>query len=283
MTTSTLDRPPPSRPLRRREREGIYALSRALTVVIVLVSVGTLLIQPLTPAHWVLDVLGRAWLMFLGTVMAHEATHGHLGRTRRANMWWGRLALVPGTVPFVNFRKTHMKHHLHTNDPQDDPDYFVVPKRTILELPVRAVLHPHYWIYWLAKRGMIRRRDALEWALHDVALFTLYGAIGLHMGWERLAWGMGLPLFIVSLVLWHWFAGKTHEGLSTSDSEYQSHNYYGALTFWMTLGLSLHRVHHEHPKLAWIETLPFVEEDPRGFWSRHLGIRRDIRLEVEAH
>ena len=125
---------------------------------------------------------------------------------------------------------------------------------------------------------MIRGRDAVEWALNYAFLFAVYGAVGYVMGWGRLAVGMGVPLLLVSVVLWYWFAVKTHEGFSLEDSESMSHNYYGRLTFWLTLGLSLHRVHHQHPKLAWIETLPFVEEDPRGFWSRHPGIRRDIRL-----
>ena len=56
----------------------------------------------------------------------------------------------------------------------------------------------------------------------------------------------------------------------------RSHNYYGKTMFWLTLGLSMHRVHHEHPRLAWIESLPFVEEDPRGFFAG-LRIGRDIR------
>lgn len=281
-TTLSMSAPaaPAVRPARGEARRSIYRLSRAITVALTVVGVGTLYLQPATPAQWILDVLVRSWLMFLCTVMAHEATHGHLGRTRRANMWWGRLSLILPTVPYVNFRKTHMKHHVHTNDPDDDPDFFVVPRHTILEVPVRAVLHPHHWIWWLGMRGMISRRDAVEWALNYAFLFALYGGIGYFAGWTRLALGMGVPLLLVSLVLWYWFAVKTHEGLSLGASELRSHNYYGRLTFWMTLGLSLHRVHHEQPKLAWIETLPFVEEDPRGFWSRHLGIRRDIRSEL---
>ena len=48
--------------------------------------------------------------------------------------------------------------------------------------------------------------------------------------------------------------------------------------FWLTLGLSMHRIHHEHPRLTWIEALPHVEEDPRGFFAG-LRLGRDIRPE----
>jgi len=279
MKNTSLPAVPLVRPARGPAKEKIYNLSRAVSVGLVGLGVGSLYLQPTTGAEWILDVIMRSWLMFLCTVMAHECTHGQMGRTRKANMWWGWFSLILPTVPYVNFRKTHMKHHVHTNDPTDDPDFFVVPKYTALEIPFRAVAHPHHWIWYLGKRGMISRRDAVEWAMNYVFLFALYGSIGYFAGWQRLAIGMGAPLVIVSLVLWYWFALKTHEGFSVGDSEFQSHNYYGRLTFWLTLGLSMHRVHHEHPKLTWIEALPFVEEDPLGFWNSYLGIRRDIRVE----
>jgi GNAT superfamily N-acetyltransferase len=34
------------------------------------------------------------------------------------------------------------------------------------------------------------------------------------------------------------------------------------------------------PRLAWIEMLPYVEEDPRGFWAG-LRLGRDIRPEPQ--
>jgi len=106
-------------------RPQIYYLSRTIICVTVLLSLGTLFIPISNPALIIVDILLRAYLIFVGTVMAHESVHGHLGRTKAANFWWGRIALLPSMVPFTNFRKTHQLHHAHTNLPDLDPDHFM--------------------------------------------------------------------------------------------------------------------------------------------------------------
>jgi fatty acid desaturase len=262
---------------RTAKRRSIHLLSRTITVVLVAVVLGTFFWTPETPLEWAADILLRTYLMFLGTVMAHEASHGQMGSTRRSNFFWGRLALVPSTVPYVNFRKTHLMHHAHTNDPVLDPDYFVKPNHW-WEAPFRAILVPHNWIMWLRARGRIKRRDIVEWGFHYLLIFALYLAIISVVGLGRVALGLLPALWLVSLLLWYPFAYFTHEGYSTGESEHQSHNYYGHAMFWLTLGLSMHRVHHEHPRLTWLEALPYVEEDPRGFFAG-LRLGRDIRPE----
>ena len=267
-----------ARAIQRMDRDQLYLLSRTLTVVIVFLSTVTYFWTPQTPLQWTADILFRTYLMFLGTVMAHECTHGLLGRTKKANFWWGRLSLIPCTVPYINFRKTHLMHHAHTNHPELDPDYWVKPNHW-WEVPFRALSVPHNWITWLKRRGRIQRRDVIEWGIHYVFIFAFYIAIGMVAGVERTAWGLFVPLVLVSHLLWYPFAYWTHEGHSLGDSEYRSHNYYGHTMFWLTLGLSMHRVHHEHPRLAWIEMLPFVEKNPQGFFA---GIGRDRRFEPES-
>src|SRR5690348_1793261 len=103
-------------------RPQIYYLSRTIICLTILLSLGTLFIPLSSPLLLLADILLRTYVMFVGTVMAHESVHGHLGRTRSANFWWGRIALLPSMVPFTNFRKTHQLHHAHTNIPELDPD-----------------------------------------------------------------------------------------------------------------------------------------------------------------
>ena len=107
------------------KRSQIHHLSRTIISLVVLLSIGTLFIPISHPVLVVADILLRTYLIFLGTVMAHESVHGHLGRTKAANFWWGRIALLPSMVPFTNFRKTHRLHHAHTNIPELDPDHFM--------------------------------------------------------------------------------------------------------------------------------------------------------------
>jgi fatty acid desaturase len=243
-------------------RSQIYRLSRTIIFLTVLLSLGTLFIPLSSPLLLLLDILLRTYLIFVGTVMAHESVHGHLGRTRSANFWWGRIALLPSMVPYTNFRKTHQLHHAHTNIPELDPDHFM-KSRNFVELYLRALAMPHHWFFWLRKRGRIRRADLIELLLNYAGIAVVYGAVLVFVGPARLLWGMVPPLVLVSILLWYPFAVKTHEGFVTGMASFRSHNYYGRFMYWFSLGLSMHRVHHSQPKLSWIELRPFVVPKPR--------------------
>lgn len=257
-----------------QQRRRAYWISRALIVAVVVLALGTLFVEPPSLPLYAADILFRTWLLFLGTVLAHEGTHGHLGRTKSANNWWGRLALLPNTVPYINFRKTHHLHHVHTNEPGKDPDYFLKSRHPI-EMPLRALLMPHQWLFWLWKRGQLRRSDVVELGLNYLGILVVLAVMLSVVGIERLVWGMLPALVLVSWLLWYPFAYKMHEGFSTGPAETRSHNYYGRFMFWFSLGLSMHRVHHMRPDLPWLDLRSYVRSAPAGSGLRLLP-RRDI-------
>jgi len=237
---------------------------------------GSLFVPLTNLAHVVIDILLRTYLIFVGTVMAHECVHGHLARTRAGNFWWGRLALIPSMVPFTNFRRTHQLHHSYTNLPDQDPDHFM-KSRNFFELTLRAIAMPHHWFFWLRKRGRLQRSDFIELLLNYVAIAVVYSVVLFFVGPNRLFWGMVPTLALVSLLLWYPFAVQTHEGFSTGVAEARSHNYYGRLMYWFSFGLSMHREHHLKPKLSWIELRPYVQPAPIGRFS--WMPQRDIRVD----
>src|SRR5687767_277943 len=159
-----------------QRRRQIYFLSRTIICLVGFLSIGTLFISVSNPLLISADILLRTYLIFLGTVMAHESVHGHLGRTKAANFWWGRIALLPSMVPFTNFRKTHQLHHAHTNLPDRDPDHFM-KSRNFLELFVRALAMPHHWFFWLRKRGWLKRHDLIELTLNYTAIVVIYSVV----------------------------------------------------------------------------------------------------------
>jgi len=254
------------------QRPQIYYLSRTIICFVVALSIVTLFIPIRNPIVVIVDIIVRTYLIFLGTVMAHESVHGHLGRTKATNFWWGRVALIPSMVPFTNFRRTHQLHHAHTNLPDEDPDHFM-KSRNLMELALRAIAMPHHWFFWLRKRGRLKRDDLLELFLNYLGIAVVYTPILVLVGPYRLLLGMVPSLILVSLLLWYPFAVQTHEGFSTGSAEARSHNYYGRIMYWFSLGLSMHREHHLQPKLSWIELRSYVEEAP----SRWSIFARDIR------
>src|SRR5262245_5532803 len=195
------------------KRSHIYLLSRTIVCLVVVASFALLLRQPNGLWDSLGDVLLRTYLIFLGAVMAHEGVHGHLGRTRRGNWWWGRLALLPGMVPYTNFRKTHNLHHAFTNLPGKDPDHFM-KSRNNFELLWRAVAMPHHWFFWLWQRGRVKRSDILELLMNYLVVFAVYALVLAYTGPARLFWGMAPPLVLSSVLLWYPFAVQTHEGFS---------------------------------------------------------------------
>ena len=260
------------------KRPGLHLLSRCVVCAVVAGSLGGLFVEPSNGWAYVVDVLVRSYLAFVGTVMAHEAVHGLMGRTPAANLWWGRIALVPCMVPFANFRKTHLLHHRFTNEENRDPDHFVKPtENREWELPLRAVAMPHHWLLWLRKRESIDASHVRELLLNYLGIALVYLPILVVVGPVRLVSGMLPLLVIVSLLLWYPFAFKTHEGFSTGGAESRSHNYYGRLMYWISFGLSMHRTHHMRPHLGWIELLQFVEPAPT--LAGAVIPRRDIRMD----
>jgi ring-1,2-phenylacetyl-CoA epoxidase subunit PaaE len=245
---------------RRWPRKRVHLLSRTAICVIVACALGSLLYTPEHLVAYILDVLCRTYLVFLGTVMAHEGTHGLLGRTKAANLWWARLALVPSMVPYTNFRRTHLLHHRFTNLEDEDPDHFIKPRRD-WELPLRTIAMPHHWFFWLRKRNAIDRSHVLDLFLNYAGILTVYSALLAVVGPARLFWGVFPTLILVSLLLWYPFAYKTHEGFSTGAPATRSHDYCGQFMFWFSMGLSMHQAHHLQPGLAWIELKQFVRKD----------------------
>jgi len=259
-------------------RRKVYLLNRSIICAVVVVSIGTLFLNPENLPEYILDTLLRTYLMFIGTVMAHEGVHSHLGRTRAENFRWGRVALLPTMVPFTNFRKTHHLHHAYTNIPGNDPDHFM-KSRNSMEIVLRALAMPHQWFFWLWKRGRIRKADLIELGLNYFVIFAVYGVILASVGASRLFWGMAPALILVSVLLWYPFAVQTHEGFSTGAAELRSHNYYGRFMYWFSMGLAMHREHHLQPKLSWIELKEYVEDAPAVSGKFLFLPRRDIQLE----
>lgn len=270
---SALEAPLP-RGLACTREQSIWA-SRAVIVVVVGASLGSLALwQPTTWWQWALDITARAYLNFVAGAMAHEGTHGHLGHSRASNTWWGRLALLPTTVPYVTFRATHIAHHRYTNVEGQDPDaYLKMP--SLWHLPFRAVAMPHHWLRWLHRTGHMTRELWLEYVYTYAGYFAVYGALMAWVGPTRFLLGLIPAAVLHSYLLWYPFAMKTHEGYSTGDAMTRSHNYRGALAFWLSCGLSLHRAHHLWPSLGWLQMRELIEPCS---WREALTFRRDVRL-----
>ncbi len=89
-------------------------------------------------ATWVLVIVGTIPL-YVGFLLAlftacnaylpsHAGQHSHLSGGKKnlqwLDYWIGQISLIQHTQPHEILKATHLKHHAHTNDPDNDPDFF---------------------------------------------------------------------------------------------------------------------------------------------------------------
>jgi beta-carotene hydroxylase len=180
----------------------------------------------------------------------HDACHGSLSKRVWLNELCGHVATLALFGPYDAIRRNHLHHHAHTNDPKEDPDFYVAGETwagTFLRCLTQ--LQAHYWWYFTR----LRRRDAvLARAALVVALIA-----GAH-AWAY-AHGLLLPLLL------HWALPAQLAGfLLALTFDYWPHRPHtqrgrlkdtaALLPRWLDplfLRQNLHVVHHLYPTIPW--------------------------------
>ena len=117
------------------EREVARTFMGRIEWEMILIGLGQFTIWVLT---WVL-VVNAIIPLFLGFLIAlftacnaylpsHAGQHGHLSGGRKnlqwLDFWVGQISVIPLAQSHDALKATHLKHHAHTNDPDNDPDFF---------------------------------------------------------------------------------------------------------------------------------------------------------------
>ena len=117
------------------EREVARTFMGRIEWEMILIGLGQFTIWVVT---WVL-VVNAMIPLFLGFLIAlftacnaylpsHAGQHGHLSGGRKnlqwLDFWVGQISVIPLAQSHDALKATHLKHHAHTNDPDNDPDFF---------------------------------------------------------------------------------------------------------------------------------------------------------------
>ena len=128
-------------------------------------------------SYWA-AVPANAILIYFMFAPLHEATHDNIAGPNPDFAWLtGLIGHVSGFVlfaPYVGFRPLHLHHHNHTNEPAEDPDYWVKTNNYIMLILRCMVIQPVYvlHLYKIARDPMLMR--AFVW---DMLCGVLYGLI----------------------------------------------------------------------------------------------------------
>jgi fatty acid desaturase len=177
----------------------------------------------------------------------HEAAHRVVARRRWVNEVCGRLASVPLTGPFLAVRYLHLEHHKHTNDPDLDPDYWSGRGPRWL-LPLRWLTQDlHYYVVYL--RRPRPRRERVEVVLTFAALIAVAGALVARGHGREVACWLGSARLAIGVLAFSfdYLPHRPHRVTAKQDRVAATSAFPGRIRYVLSLGQSLHRVHHLYP------------------------------------
>lgn len=190
-------------------------------------------------------------LMTLGAYLAftplHDATHGAVAKSAWLNELIGRLSVVPLFGPYAAFRYVHLEHHLHTNDPERDPDFWSSRGPSVL-LPVRWMTQDlHYYVTYL--RAGRSRAELFDVVGSLALLVVLVVALSLTgYGLVALAWVISSRLALCVLACaFDYLPHAPHLVLGREDRFRATTVRTGLVWQVLLLNQSLHLVHHLQP------------------------------------
>ena len=182
--------------------------------------------------------------------VSHDAAHRSVSRWAWLNDACGLVATAVLCGPFDAFRVNHLHHHGHTNDPSEDPDFWVAGTSVVSTVARCATLFwVHYWVYFTR----LRRPDrAFTRTLTTLAVLAAVAAGGVGAGLGRgmlLYWLLPAQLAGTALAVlfdyWphrpHAFRGRLRDTAVVAPR-------------WLDapmLGQNVHLLHHLHPTVPW--------------------------------
>jgi beta-carotene hydroxylase len=156
-----------------------FGVLAAATAVGVLAATGRL-------SYWVAIPLNAIIIYFIFAPL-HEAVHANIAG-RHQNWRWLELAIghISGFVllaPYPGFRRLHLHHHQHTNDPAEDPDYWVKSNNYLTVILRCLVIQPVYiWHLYRVANDPVGKR-AFRDEMIMIALYPPVIAAAYLAGW----------------------------------------------------------------------------------------------------
>jgi beta-carotene hydroxylase len=235
----------------------------------------------------------------------HEATHDNIaGRSTRwqwVNHLIGHISGFVLLAPYPGFRALHLHHHQHTNDPTEDPDYWVKDSSYVRVLLRCLVIQPIYiWHLWkIARNPRIMR--AFVWEMVYVASYIPIIAGAYYFGFgNSLIMLWILPAYFGVCLCPLMFDWPVHHPHTTQD------RYAGTaiLLFpkplrpvmeYAFLGHSYHLMHHLYPRIPFYlysKAYYALEDDVAavngkvvevGLWPTPKGLIDPARIHAHAN
>ena len=226
---------------------------------------------------WVLVVQGVIPL-FVGFLIAlftacnaylpsHAGQHSHLSGGRRNLLWLdslvGQISVIPLAQSHAVLKATHMKHHAHTNDPENDPDYFHGNAKSWIEAAINVNIAynadgPALKTIEKHSEEDPKFREAIEsgalWGLlfffAQIILAIIYPLETLLLWW--------IPKRVASSYLGIVFSYFPHSGLGKGryiDTRFWTNK----MPRFLNHSMQIHTMHHMYPRICHYDEAKAIE------------------------
>ena len=226
---------------------------------------------------WVLVVQGVIPL-FVGFLIAlftacnaylpsHAGQHSHLSGGRRNLLWLdslvGQISVIPLAQSHAVLKATHMKHHAHTNDPENDPDYFHGNAKSWIEAAINVNIAynadgPALKTIEKHSEEDPKFREAIEsgalWGLlfffAQIILAIIYPLETLLLWW--------IPKRVASSYLGIVFSYFPHSGLGKG--RYTNTRFWtNKMPRFLNHSMQIHTMHHMYPRICHYDEAKAIE------------------------
>lgn len=228
---------------------------------------------------WAPAVALSAACAYAQFTVLHDAVHRSASRVGALNEALGYASSFVLCAPYAAFRRNHLHHHAHTNDPREDPDFWAAGETWLgTALRCLTMLQRHYWSYLLR----LRRRDRA----FAESLATIAAIAALHAwAWSAgrlaelvLAWTLPAQLAVAALaVTFDYWPHRPHTGRGRFKDTAN------ILPAWLDpffFRQNLHAVHHLFPQIPWYryrEAHAVVDDGLRAEGVPQWGFREALR------
>jgi len=231
----------------------------SLNLLMFLGAVGLIIVSSLGYFLWGLP----GWCVFFMNVLSlhlagtviHDASHHAAHRSRFLNAALGHGSALLLGFSFPVFTRVHMQHHVHVNDPDNDPDHFVSTGGPLWLIAARFFYHEVYFF----QRRLWRRWELLEWCLGRLAVVVLVIAA---WQFDFLAYIFNFwfsPALVVGIALGLFFDYLPHRPFKERDRWKNARVYPSGILNLLIMGQNYHLVHHLWPSIPWYKYKPAYE------------------------
>ncbi|MEO1053396.1 MAG: fatty acid desaturase [Bacteroidota bacterium] len=233
---------------------------------------------------WLIGLLGAVLAYGMFTI-AHEASHGNISggnqRFIKLDAWLGWISASTLFFPYTAFKVIHLRHHAHTNDPEQDPDDYVKGKN-FLDVFLRCVtLVFSYYVHALGTESRHNKAmkkckaQSLAFVVFLVSMVALTILVGVG---QAFLFVFVIPATIAAPFLafsFDWLPHYPHQNMGKHlNTRIVTIPGLEILSFFQ----SYHLIHHLHPRVPFyqykakfqaIETELIKHESPVEGWRQH--------------